>query len=103
MSFITDHCARIDAQLDRLQLSSASLPTAQISSLSSEDYEEEDDDNTASTQDTISELSPRLLGLQAAIRTLSTGAAHRSATLATPDVIRGALAAVGAEKKGDEA
>jgi hypothetical protein len=80
MSFITDHCARIDAQLDRLQLSSASLPTAQISSLSSEDYDEENDD-TASTQDTISELSPRLLGLQAAIRTLSTGAAHRSATL----------------------
>jgi nuclear-control-of-ATPase protein 2 len=105
MSFITDHCARIDAQLDRLQLANANLPVAQLSGLSSatpEAYEEDSDDNTASAQE-LPELSPRLLGLQAAIRTLSTGAAHRSATLAKPGIIRGALAAVGAEKgKGNE-
>jgi nuclear-control-of-ATPase protein 2 len=102
MSFITDHCARIDAQLDRLQLASASLSTAQIAGLSSDgihEEEEEEDDEQESSQEEVPELSPKLLGLQAAIRVLSIGAAHRSAVLAKPAVIRGALAAVGAEGK----
>jgi len=98
MSFVTDHCARIDAQLDRLQLTNASLSTSGVLSAANEDDESQQDSDGASTRD-VSQLSPRLLGLQGAIRTLSTGVADRKAALAKPGVIRGALAVVGAEKE----
>jgi nuclear-control-of-ATPase protein 2 len=101
MSFVTDHCARIDAQLDRLQLTSANLSTSQASGLLSttnEDDESQHEDDEVFTRD-APQLSPRLLGLQAAIRTMSTGVADRKAALAKPGVIRGALAVVGAEKE----
>jgi nuclear-control-of-ATPase protein 2 len=103
MSFVTDHCARIDAQLDRLQLTSANLSTSQNSGLLHAAGEEDDNEfqhesDEVFTRD-VPQLSPRLLGLQAAIRTLSTGVADRKAALAKPGVIRGALAVVGAENE----
>ena len=101
MSFVTDHCARIDAQLDRLQLTNASLSTSQPSGLlstTSEGDESQQDSDKTFNRDAL-QLSPRLLGLQTAIRTLSTGVADRKAALAKPGVIRGALAFVGAEKE----
>lgn len=102
MSFVTDHCARIDAQLDRLQLTNANLSTSQtpglLSTTSEDDDSSQQDNDDTSTRD-VPQLSPRLLGLQAAIRTLSTGVADRKAALAKPGVIRGALAVVGAEKE----
>jgi nuclear-control-of-ATPase protein 2 len=104
MSFVTDHCARIDAQLDRLQLTSANLSTSQTSGLLSTTNEDDEESQSESdevyTRD-LPQLSPRLLGLQAAIRTMSTGVADRKAALAKPGVIRGALAVVGAEKEDD--
>lgn len=112
MSFIIDHCARIDAQLDRLQLASASasLSTAQTSGLLSAEGEVEESDEAGPSQGEGEEglahhLSPRLLGLQAAIRALSTGVADRKTTLAKPRAIREALAAVAAkeEEKGEHA
>ncbi|KAM0721213.1 hypothetical protein Q7P37_003500 [Cladosporium fusiforme] len=102
MSFITDHCVRIDAQLDRLQLASASLSTAHSSGLLSAASEGESHGSDESpAQEDVHELSPRLLSLQAAIRALSTGVADRKAALARPRTIREALATVGAKQEKD--
>lgn len=95
MSFITDHCARIDAQLDRLQLSNAVLthPSSTSGLLTTSSQQDQEQEQEQPQHHHIS-LPPRLSALQTALRTLSAPVSDRKASLATPSTIRAALAAV---------
>jgi nuclear control of ATPase protein 2 len=86
MSFVADHCRRIDAQLDRLQL--ANLPAA-----TSSGTEQRSSIWASGSKEEAPQLSARVLALQASVRALSTGiSAHRS--LLRPTDIQLAISAV---------
>ncbi|OQO07839.1 hypothetical protein B0A48_06630 [Cryoendolithus antarcticus] len=86
MTFVADHCRRIDAQLDRLQL--ADLPSASSAQADRklELFAADDDGHTPT-------LPARVLALQAAVRALSTGYSAERALL-YPAQIQLALSAV---------
>ena len=85
MSFVVDHCRRIDAQLDRLQLADLPSATSHAGAGSST--------FAASEEDETPKLPARILGLQAAVRTLSTGASE-SRSLLRPWQIQTALSSL---------
>ncbi|KJY00866.1 ATP synthase regulation protein nca2 [Zymoseptoria brevis] len=76
MSFITDTVRRIDAQLDRLQLTS-SPPTSILEQALALNNPDEDSEGPPKTV----QPSPRLLELQAAIRALSPGGPSEKGSL----------------------